>query len=658
MHLEFESYCLPIEKLGSIFRSLKSGSRDYSNVCFASIPLPVLTGWRSDRRYAFLQGESRLPEMTRVTVDDVDATPDLSSLGLIEYLQCDPRPGFILDKGVASARELTSSHLVFSNNALQSDNELLDAIKTLLDRPNTTVINDDQIHGFSTWLHSRFASGSISFGGLLWSSACLHERWMIVSGCHPSTLFNNDERDVDRQSTFMRGENKLPVSRSIQSTNFNDQDASLRSVSDPKTISEATFQGDTPSTFAKAFGVKPTQHNLMVLGFDWAKTSLGPIHAWPGVLRQMVPYMLSGLQPSAILWGDERTMIYNEAYVSMIRALHPGALGHSAKLVFGSFWDNEREPEWRAAELHGAVVHENTQIFMDRSGFLEEVYFTYTITPLWDTNGRFCGADTRCFETTRQMVVEARMLSLLKISESVTSVTSVEDFWYSLTESMAGNISDFPLFAIYSLSDADLISNTVAVGSDAFASGHSLVLRGSAGFPSDNFSIPDLLDAESETVFASAFRAVLNKTGPMLFGEGDSPLLAELLARCDTQGPRLKCNQVVVYPLHSSSRDIMGFLILGINPHRLYDDEYEIFVRLLSRQIETQLSPIIALVDERTRSQMMAQKAEYEQLLLTAQLEQQTLEAQRSESRFLKFAEQAPVSHAFVISELLNLIFD
>lgn len=57
------------------------------------------------------------------------------------------------------------------------------------------------------------------------------------------------------------------------------------------------------------------------------------------------------------------------------------------------------------------------------------------------------------------------MLSLLKISESATSVTSLDDFWRCLTKAMASNASDFPLFAIYSLRDSDLISNTVAVKS-------------------------------------------------------------------------------------------------------------------------------------------------------------------------------------------------
>ena len=165
----------------------------------------------------------------------------------------------------------------------------------------------------------------------------------------------------------------------------------------------------------------------------------------------MVPYLLNGLQPGAILWGIERTMIYNENYVALIKALHPAALGSSAPILFGNVWDEELEPRWRSAELHGAARYENARFYLDRSGFEEEVYFTYSLTPLWDTNGKCCGVESRSFEVTRQVVVEARMLSLLRISESAASVTSLDDFWHGLVKAMTSNDLDFPLFALYSL---------------------------------------------------------------------------------------------------------------------------------------------------------------------------------------------------------------
>lgn len=243
---------------------------------------------------------------------------------------------------------------------------------------------------------------------------------------------------------------------------------------------------------------------------------------------------------------------------------------------------------------------------------------------------------------TRQTVVEARMLSLLKISESVTSVTTLNDFWQCLVRAMVSNASDFPLFAIYSLRDSELMSD-VAVASGSPGRRDSLVLRGSAGFPEHHASVPDILDVDSIVGFAPAFKAALSSSSPLVISEANNVLKLDLLNGCETPGLQLPCDRVVVCSLHSSTRKVMAYLALGINPHRPYDDEYRIFVRLLSRQIETQLSPILSLINEKMRAQMNAERSEHEQMLLTTQLEQQTLEARRSELRFLKFAKQAPV---------------
>lgn len=101
---------------------------------------------------------------------------------------------------------------------------------------------------------------------------------------------------------------------------------------------------------------------------------------------------------------------------------------------------------------------------------------------------------------------------------------------------------------------------------------------------------------------------------------------------------------------------LWGFLVLGINAHRAFDDEQKVFVRLLSRQIETQLSSIFSLVKERISAQLNAQKSEHEQILLATQLEQQVYEARRSELRFLRFTEQAPASSRFPFAVLSDII--
>lgn len=578
------------------------------------------------------------------TTEGALATPSFTSAGLIEYLDCDTRPTFIIDADLLSSDSALSSRVVFSNATLRKQDSLLNSIQTLIDGlPNGSEKRHDPLADtakFSSWLQSSPVQGSVWFGGLLWSSTCLHQRWLIVSGCHqPMPDFDNA---CDKESTSSHDE--PTESRGVSTRKSTSRKMSSCRRFDFQTTSNSTSSNYNSETLARAFGVDPTPHNLLVLGFNWAKTPLGPIRSWSQVLRQMVPYLLNGLQPGAILWGSQRTMIYNEGYVALIKALHPVALGSSAEVLFADFWHDTMESRWHSVELYGAARYENAPFFLDRSGFLEEVYFTYSLTPLRDDEGQCLGVDSRCFETTRQVVAEARMLSLLNISESAASATSLNDFWQGLVRAMASNTLDFPLFALYSVQDPDLGSNETDGDLSTPVSRERWFLRGSSGFPQNHSAIPEMLETDSAAGFAPAFNAVLGSASPSIFTEGDSVLHENLLDGCVTPGLRLKCRQIVVCPLHFSSQNAMGFLALGVNPSRPYDDEYKTFVQLLSRQIETSISPILSLLNEKLQAQINAQKSEYEQKLLTAELERQTLEAQQSELRFLRFAEQAPVS--------------
>lgn len=61
--------------------------------------------------------------------------------------------------------------------------------------------------------------------------------------------------------------------------------------------------------------------------FDWSTTPLGPIDTWPQVLRSAVQIMLRNALPMAVLWGEEGTLLYNDAYAQFSGGRHPGILG-------------------------------------------------------------------------------------------------------------------------------------------------------------------------------------------------------------------------------------------------------------------------------------------------------------------------------------------
>lgn len=60
---------------------------------------------------------------------------------------------------------------------------------------------------------------------------------------------------------------------------------------------------------------------------DWAATPLGPVSSWPITLRVLAPVVLASGVPTALLWGESHVVLYNDAYIPLMGAQHPRALG-------------------------------------------------------------------------------------------------------------------------------------------------------------------------------------------------------------------------------------------------------------------------------------------------------------------------------------------
>src|SRR3954451_6647468 len=68
--------------------------------------------------------------------------------------------------------------------------------------------------------------------------------------------------------------------------------------------------------------------------FDWAVTPLGPIGSWPQSLKTAVELMLSSHFASALMWGREGILLYNDACRLLLGSRHPSALGSSVLALF------------------------------------------------------------------------------------------------------------------------------------------------------------------------------------------------------------------------------------------------------------------------------------------------------------------------------------
>jgi serine phosphatase RsbU (regulator of sigma subunit) len=167
---------------------------------------------------------------------------------------------------------------------------------------------------------------------------------------------------------------------------------------------------------------------LLAQGVDWAATPLGPAETWPEGLRAAVSICFSTRFPVMIAWGPELTMIYNDGYRAMLGAQkHPAAMAAAAAQLWAEVWPDvgpsfdhvlsTGEPTW--------VVDQ--PLLMERSGFLEETWFTYSYSPLRDADGTVAGVLDIAYETTGQVVDRRRLAAVTDLTSCLQGITTPEE---------------------------------------------------------------------------------------------------------------------------------------------------------------------------------------------------------------------------------------
>ncbi|GAB7044065.1 MULTISPECIES: PP2C family protein-serine/threonine phosphatase [Catenuloplanes] len=154
---------------------------------------------------------------------------------------------------------------------------------------------------------------------------------------------------------------------------------------------------------------------------DWAATPLGPVSSWSPTLIATVRMALRTRFAVTLLWGPEYVLVYNEAYVQMIADKHPAALGRPARDVFPEIWDTIGPMLDRAAGER-ATWADDLRLLLDRRGFLEETFFTFSYSAVASPDGAVEGVIDIASETTDRVIGNRRLALLHRLSERLADV--------------------------------------------------------------------------------------------------------------------------------------------------------------------------------------------------------------------------------------------
>src|SRR5271165_4995814 len=178
--------------------------------------------------------------------------------------------------------------------------------------------------------------------------------------------------------------------------------------------------------------VTPEEMAVRIREFDWSTTPLGSMIHWPHSLRAAVNILLSSRYAMWMAWSPELTMLYNDAYRPTLGLKHPRALGTSATVVWAEIWADIGPRIASVITTGKATYDEGLLLFLERSGFPEETYHTFSYSPLSDDSGRISGMLCVVTEETDRLIGERRVATLRDVAAALAGTNTEEEVLQAL----------------------------------------------------------------------------------------------------------------------------------------------------------------------------------------------------------------------------------
>jgi PAS domain S-box-containing protein len=316
---------------------------------------------------------------------------------------------------------------------------------------------------------------------------------------------------------------------------------------------------------------------------DWAVTPLGPVADWPPSLLTAVDICVTSRIPTALCWGQqEKRLIYNDAYAPILGSKHPASLGEPARLVWPEIWPTVG-PLIEGVFRGESFFFEDRQMTVQRAGYPEEVYFTFSFSPITVPDGGIGGAFCSVTETTARVLAERRRVTLHRLGTiPVAEASTDEEACRAAMAVMADNPADVPFAMIYLL------------GPD----GEHPRLAGPGAFPAD----APLTAQAADTLLRPTIEEVISTQAPrMVTGLSLPP-------RWPGPAGEAAPDAVLVLPLTvAGNGHPTGVLCCAVSPYRALDDDYRAFFDLVARQLGTLVADARSWEAERIRSERLAE---------------------------------------------------
>jgi len=294
---------------------------------------------------------------------------------------------------------------------------------------------------------------------------------------------------------------------------------------------------------------------------DWAATRLGPPQSWPQGLKVPLRMMLTSRFEMWLGWGPDLAFFYNDAYVPTLGVKHPNALGRPVRDVWAEIFADVEDRIDSVMQGGIATWDKALLLLLERNGYPEETYHTFSYSPLMGEAGAVEGLMCVVTEETERVLSERQLDTLGTLASSMLSARARKDVLLAVQRTLQTNQRDFP------------------------------------------FGFMCLFDGAEESVSATAAEAAIeNAAWPFAeIAAGETSLrlpLAGLIVDPPKGAWDRPPNEALVVPIIKAGHQTpSGALVLALNPYRPGDPKILDLAQLLAGQI----AGVLATVDAHER---------------------------------------------------------
>ena len=314
---------------------------------------------------------------------------------------------------------------------------------------------------------------------------------------------------------------------------------------------------------------------------DWECTPLGPVDGWPQSLRTAVNILLSSRFSMWMAWGPDLTFFCNAAYRrDTLGRKYPWALGRPASEVWAEIWDDIGPRIESVLSTGEATWDEALMLILERSGYPEETYHTFSYSGLRDEEACVVGMLCVVREDTDRVIAQRRMATLRDLGSDPSVVRTERQMLDHAAHQLGSNPSDLPFTLTYLFDDNGAAQ---LVGVSGIAPGHPAAPE---MLPGSGHSVwPIEKPAHGETELVDLDSALNLPTGAW----PEPPV------------------QALVVPLLRQGGAPVGFLVAGLNRYRPLDDGYRGFVELVAGYIAAGVGSARSYQAQQRRAEELAE---------------------------------------------------